>query len=129
MQTRLVAVLHEPSIEVASYAVMAAGIGTVRRNIHFDKPVALNVIVLGSRCANLSVLRKYDDAAVVCADAYLVLSTKHAETLHATKLAALDGEALVAVIKLGANNGSNHLLSGSHVWCAADNLQDPIVFE
>ena len=82
--------------------------------------------VLGSRCAHLSILRKDDDAAVVIAYAYFIFCTKHTATLHSAQLAALDGEALVTVVKLSANDGSYHLLPSSHVGCAADNLQDPL---
>ena len=102
---------------------MAASVCSVGCDIDFNQPIALNVIVFDCRCADLSFLGKYDNAAVVIADANLVLSTKHAEALHTTQFAALDGEALIAVIELGANNGSNHLLTGCHVWSTTDNLQ------
>ena len=60
---------------------------------------------------------------MVGADTDFVLSTKHSAALHTTQFAALDGEALVAIVQLGTNDGGNHLLPGSHIRSAADNLK------
>ena len=123
MQAGLVAILNEPGIEVASHTVVAAGIGPVGSDVHLNQVVALHVEVFCSRCADNSILWKDDDAAVVVANAYLIFCTKHAAALHATQFAALDGDALVAVVEFGSHDSRNHLLTGSHVGSAADNLQ------
>ena len=62
VQSRLVAVLHQPGIQVAGHTVMRAGIRTVGRNVHFDKIVALQVIVFRCRGSGYSRLGQHDDA-------------------------------------------------------------------
>ena len=101
---------------------MAARICTVGGDIHFDYEIALDMVVLGCGDAHGSVFGQHDDAVVVVAHAYLVLCTNHAVALHTAQLALLDGEALVAVVELGAHHGHYHLLSGSHIRCSAHYL-------
>ena len=59
---------------------------------------------------------------MTAAHAYLVLGTYHAQRLHATQLAPLDGERLLAVVEHAAQIGHDDLLTGHHVRCAAHNL-------
>jgi hypothetical protein len=122
MKTRLVTILNEPSIEIASHTIMAASICSVGSYVNLDEVIALDMIVLSCRSADLCVCGKNDDSAVVVANANLVFCTKHTATLNATKLATLDGKALIAIIKLGSNDGCNNLLTCSHIRSAADNL-------
>ena len=122
VQAGLIAVLHQPCIQVTCHAIMAARICTVGGDIHFDYEIALDMVVLGCGDAHGSVFGQHDDAVVVVAHAYLVLCTNHAVALHTAQLALLDGEALVAVVELGAHHGHYHLLSGSHIRCSAHYL-------
>lgn len=57
MKTCLVAVLLQPGIEVAGYTPMTERIGTVGSDVNLDEPVALQVIILGSRLTNRCILR------------------------------------------------------------------------
>ena len=77
--------LH-PRIEVACHAVVRETVGAVCRDVHFDEPIALDVVVLGSRSTHLCIFRQDDDAGMVVADAYLVFCTNHATRLHAAQL-------------------------------------------
>ena len=122
MKAGLVAALHQPGIEVARHTVMAERIGPVGRDVDFNHPVALEMVILGGRHAHDSVVGQHDDAGMVGADTYLILGAYHAEALHAAQLRFLDGEFLVAVIEHAAQVGHNHLLSGGHIGCSADNL-------
>ena len=55
--SRLVAILLQPGIQVASHAPMTQGIGTVSCDVHLDEPIALQMVILGSRCTNHGILR------------------------------------------------------------------------
>ena len=127
MQRGLVTVLHQPCVEVAGYAPVAACISTVGGNIHLYQVVALQVVVLLGRYAHGGVLGQHDDTVVAGANAYLVLGTDHAQTFHTAQLAALDNELLVAIVQFGAHYGNNHLLSGRHIGSTAHNLQGSIL--
>ena len=122
MQTSLVTVLLQPGIEVASYTPVAECIGTVGSDINLDEPVALQVIVLGSRLTNRCILREHDDTVVRCTHANLILSTDHTQALYTAELALLDGKTLVAVVEHAAQVGNDYLLTGSYVRRTADNL-------
>ena len=123
LEACFIAVLNEPCIEVAGYAIMAAGIGTVGCDVDFDEVVAFYVVVFCCGCAYNGIFRQYDDAVMVCADADFVFGAEHAEAFHATQFAAFDGEDFIAIIEFCAYNGGNYFLSGCYVGCAADNLQ------
>ena len=71
-------------IQVACYAVVRCGIGSVRRDIHLNDRVVLDMIVVGGFHAHRRVRRQHDDAGVVGADAYLILGANHAERVLAT---------------------------------------------
>ena len=51
-----------------------------------------------------------------------VFSANHAVRLDAAQFALLDNKLLVAIVEFAAQLSHNHLLAGSHVGCAADNL-------
>ena len=122
MQRRLVAVAHEPGVEVAGNAVVRAGISAVGRYVYFNHPVAFNTVILGSGRAYLGFLRQDDDAVVGSADTDFVFRANHAEAFNATQFGTLDGEAFLAVVEFGAKRGNDDLLPLRHVGRAADNL-------
>ena len=122
MQAGLVTVLLQPCIEVASHTPVAECIGTVGSDVNLDEPVALQVIVLGSRLTNRCILREHDDTVVRSTHTDFILSTDHTQTLYTTELALLDGKTLVAVIEHAAQVGNDYLLTGSYIRCTADNL-------
>ena len=118
-----VAVLHEPGIEVARHTIVAAGVRPVGGDIHLNHIVALDMVILGGGYAHGGVGGQHNDTAVVLSYANLVLGTYHAQALHTAQLAPLDGEALVAVIELGAHHGRYHFLAGSHIGGATHYLE------
>ena len=122
MKGCLMAVLHEPCIEVAGYSIVGAGIGTVGGDVHLDDIVALQVVILCCGRTDGGVGRQHYDAAVVIAHANLVLGAYHAKALHAAQLATLDGETLVAIIEHSTQGSDDDLLTGSHIGRTADNL-------
>ena len=122
MQGCFVAVLLQPGIQVAGNTPMGKGIGTICGDVDFNYPVALQMIILSSRCSYYSVLREYDDAIVRSSDANLVLGTNHAQTLMTTQLSTLDLEFLVAIVEHTAHVGNNHLLTSLHIRGTTDNL-------
>ena len=122
MQAGLITVLLQPGIEVASHTPVTECIGTVGSDINLDEPVALQVIVLGSRLTHWSILREHDDTIVSSAHANLILSTDHTQALYTAELALLDGKTLVAVVEHAAQVGNDYLLTGSYVRRTADNL-------
>ena len=95
---------------------------TVGCDVNLDNPIALQVIVLGSRLTNGSVLWQHDNAVVSCAHAYLVFGTNHTKRLYAAKLRLLDSELTVTIIEHAAQVGNNNLLTCSNIRCAANNL-------
>ena len=122
MQTGFITVLLQPGIEVAGYTPMTECIGTVGSDINLDEPVALQVIVLGSRLTYRSILWEHDDTVVRCTHANLILSTDHTQALYTAELALLDGKTLVAVIEHAAQVGNDYLLTCSNIRSTADNL-------
>ena len=122
MQTGFVAVLLQPGIEVASHTPVAECIGTVSSDVNLDEPVALQVIVLGSRLTNRCILREHDDTVVRSTHTDFILSADHTQTLYTAEFALLDGKTLVAVVEHAAQVGNDYLLTGSHVRRTADNL-------
>ncbi len=122
MKGGLVTILLQPSVEVASHAIVAECVGTVGGDVYLDEPVALQVVVFSGRLTYGSVLWQDDDASVVGADADFILGANHTEALHAAKLALLDGETLVAVVEHAAQVGYDDLLACGHVRRAADYL-------
>ena len=122
MQSRLMAVLHQPGIQVAGHTVMRTGIRTVGSDVHFDKIVALQVIVFRSRGSGHSRPGQHDDAVVVRTDTNLIFRTYHAIALHPAQLGFLDGKTFVAIIQFATQRSHHHLLSGCHVRRTAHNL-------
>ena len=122
MQRCLIAILQEPSIEVASHTIMAESISTVGCNINLYYPVAFKMIVFGSRHSDLSILRQYDDAIVRGANTDFVFGTNHAKTLYATKLRFFDYEFLVTIIEHAAKVGNDNFLTSSNIRSATNNL-------
>ena len=122
MHTGLISVLLQPRIEVACHSPVTQGISSVGCDVYLDEPVALQVIILCCWLTYGSILWQHDDAVVRGSYSYLVLGTDHAETLHAAKLAALDGETLVAVVEHAAQVGYDDFLSCCHVGGTAYNL-------
>ena len=52
-----------------------------------------------------------------------ILSTNHTQAFHATQFAALNREAFaIRAIQFCAQRSHHHLLSGSHVACATNDL-------
>ena len=122
MQAGLIAILLQPGIEVAGHTPVAECIGTVGCDINLDEPVALQVIVLGSRLTYRCILREHDDTVVRCTHANFILSTDHTQALYTAELALLDGKTLVAIVEHAAQVGNDYLLTGSYVRRTADNL-------
>ena len=122
MQRRLITVLLQISIEVTRHTPVRTSVRVVRRDVHLNHIVALQTVVLSGRRTHHSILWQHDDAVMTRAHTNLILGTDHAVRLDATQLALLDDKLLVAVIQLAAQLSHNHLLTGSHVRCAADNL-------
>ena len=122
MEAGLIAIALEPCIEVACHAPVRQCIGAVGGDINLYEPVALQVVILGSRCSHHCIVGQHDDTVVRRAHSYFVLSTYHAERLHTAQLRLLYLELLVAVVEHTPQVGNDNLLSGSHIWCAADNL-------
>ena len=122
MQARFIAITTQPSIEIAGYAIMGAGIRTVWRDIHFDDIVAFEFEIFSCGHTDRGILRQYDDAVVAGANTDFVFSTNHTETFNTAQLRLFDGKFLISVIERCAECGHNHLLSGSHIMCSANNL-------
>ena len=118
----LPSILYQPSVEVASHAVVAARIGAIGGDINFDDVFALDMVVVLGGCARHGVSRQHNDAVVAGADADFVLSTDHAVRLHAAQFALLDGEGGIALIEFRAEGGDDDLLPCPYVGRAADNL-------
>ena len=123
MQTCLLAICHEPCIEVAGHSPMRECIRAVGGDVNLDEPVALKVVVFSGRLPHLGVLRQHNDSGMVGANTYLVLCAYHSAAFHATQFRLLYNKLLVAVVEHAAQVGNNHLLSGSHVGGAAYNLR------
>ena len=122
MQTGFITVLLQPGIEVAGHTPVAECIGTVGSDVNLDEPVALQVIVLGSRLTNRCILWEHDDTVVRSTHTDFILSADHTQALYTAQLALLDGKTLVAVVEHAAQVGNDYLLTGSHVRRTADNL-------
>ena len=122
VQRCLVTIALEPSIEVARYAPVRECVRAVGCDVYLDNPVALQVIILGSRLTDGSVLRQHDDAIMSGAHANLVFGTNHTKRLYAAELRLLDRKLAVAVVEHAAQVGNDNLLTSSYVRCAADNL-------
>ena len=122
MQGCFVAVLLQPSIQVAGNTPVGKCISTIGGDVDFDHPVALQMIIFSSRCSHHSVVGQHDDAIVRSSDANLVLGTNHAQALMTTQLSTLDLEFLVAIVEHTAHVGNNHLLTSLHIRSTADNL-------
>ena len=122
MQRCLITVLYQPCIQVASYTVVRASVGTVRSDVHFEHIVALNVIIILGQCAWNYILRKYDDTVMAGAYTDFVFCTNHSVRLYATQFRLLDCKALVAIIKFSAKSSNYHLLSGCHISGSTNNL-------
>ena len=122
LQAGGVTVLYQVGIEVAGHTVVRAGIRTVGGDIHLEHVVALDVVVILGQRAGHRLSGEHDDAGMVRTDANLILRANHAVRLYAAQFRFLDGKALLTVIELGAQGRHNHLLSGSHIGCAAHNL-------
>ena len=101
---------------------MGKGISTIGGDVDFDHPVALQMIILSSRCTYYSVIREYDDAIVRSSDANLVLGTNHAQRLNAAQLGLLDDKLLVAIVEHTAQVSHYDLLACCHVRCSTDYL-------
>ena len=86
VKTGLVAILHQPGIEVAGHAPMRKRIGTVGCDVNLNEPVALQVVVFSGRLSYGSIFGEHDDTVVRGSHADFVLRTNHAEALHAAKL-------------------------------------------
>ena len=110
-------------VEVARYAEMAACIGAVGGDIHFNNGVVLKLIECCSRRTYYRVSRQLDDAIVAAAYANLILCTEHAKRLHAANLGFLDLETIVAIIKGRAEGGNNHLQSLAAIGSSTNNLE------
>ena len=118
----LLAVLLEPSSQVASHAVVRGAIDAVRGEVHFYHIVVFDAIVVARWSAHLHVVGEHNDAVVACAYAYFIFGADHAARLHAADFRLLDYEFLVAIVELGADSCHYHLLSGSHIRSAAHYL-------
>ena len=116
------AVLLEPSSQVASHAIVRSAIDAVRREVNLNHIIVVDAVVVARRGAHRHVVGQHDDAAVVGAHANLVLGANHATRLNATDFRLLDGKLFVAIVEFGAHSGNNHLLTGSHVRSTAHNL-------
>ena len=82
VKTGLIAVLHQPCIQVASHTPMRKCIGTVSSNINLNEPIALQVVVFSGRLSYRSILRKYDDTIMRSSHTDFVLSTDHTKAFH-----------------------------------------------
>ena len=122
MQRCVIAILHQPSIQVASHAPMRKGISTIGRDVNLNHPIALQIVIFGSRCSHHSVIGQHYDSVVAGSHANLVFGTNHSVRLDTTKLCLLDHKLLVSIIEHATQVGHNHLLSGSHIRRSAHNL-------
>ena len=122
MKSRLIAVLLQPCIQVASHTPVRERISAVGSDVNLNQPVTLQVVILSSRRTYHSVLRQHDDTSVTGADTYLVLGTNHAQRLHTTQLGLLDDKLLVAVVEHTAQVSHYDLLACCHVRCSTDYL-------
>ena len=64
-------------IEVACHAVVRDSVRTVRRDIHLDERVVLQMEVLACRQTYRRILRQHYDTCMIRTDTYLVLGTNH----------------------------------------------------
>ena len=122
MQPCLIAILLEPSIEIARHAIVRKRIATVGRDVNLYQPIALHVIIFCSRSAHHRIVGQHNDAVVRRAHTNFVFGTNHAHRLHAAQFALLDSETFIAIIEHAAQIGHNHLLPGGHIGSAANNL-------
>ena len=110
------------SIQVTCYTVMRDSIRTVRRDIHLDERIVLQMKILAGRHAYRCILGQNHDSRMVGAYTYLIFCTYHTPRLFTTDLAFLDGERLLAAIEHCTDSSHNNLLSGCHVRCTTDYL-------
>ena len=123
MHLGLVAIALQPGIQVACHTPVAQSISAVGGDINLNQPVALQVVVLCSRCAHYSILGQYDNTVVTGTYANLVLGTDHTVALYAAQLALLNHKLLIAIVKHAAQIGHNHLLTSGYVRRTAHNLR------
>ena len=123
LQTNILTVGFVVSVQIACNAKMTCRIRTVRRDIHFDDRVVLDVVVVRSLHTHRRVGGKHDDTGMVGTYAYLILRANHAPALLAAQLTFLDRERLLAVIEHGTYGRYNHFLSCSYVRRTANDRQ------
>ena len=102
MQASLIAILHKPSIKIASYTPMAQSISSVSGNINFNYPVALKMIILGCGLTYRSVFWQNNNSIMSGAHAYFVFCTNHTEALYATQFRFFNNKFLIAIIEHAA---------------------------
>ena len=122
VESRLISVLLQISIQVARHSPVRTSVRVVGRDVHLYDEVALQSVVLSRRRAHDSILRQHNDAVMACAYTYLVLGTYHAVRLDAAQLALLYCKLLVAIVEHTTELCHDDLLSSSHIGRATDNL-------
>ena len=122
MQRCVIAILHQPSIQIASHTPMGKCISTVGSDVNLDDPIALQMIIFGGWSANNCIFGQDNDAIMTLANTNFVFSTNHAIRFNATQLSLLDNELLIAIIEHTTQIGHYHLLTSCHIRCTTDNL-------
>ena len=115
--------LVEGGHEVAGRANMRCGIAAVGGEADFNRIVLFHREIERGWLAHFVVVGQYHDALVRGAELQLVFGANHAFAHLAAYLALLDGDMFVANPKFGVDGGHKHLLAGSHVGRAANDVQ------
>ena len=77
LQSCLLTVLNQISIQVTGYPVVRACIRTVRSDIHFKHIIALDIIIIFGKSTRDSIFRQNDDTCMIRTDTDFIFSTNH----------------------------------------------------
>ena len=123
VQTCLIAISAQPSIQVARNAIMRKRIGAVGSDVYLDNPIALKIIIFCSRLTNGGVFRQHDNTVMACSHADFILRAYHSVRLNATQLRFLYNKFLIAIVEYASQIGHNNFLAGCHIRRATHDLR------
>ena len=115
--------LVEGGHKVAGRANVRGGVAAVGSEADFNRIVLFYREIERGGLAHFIVVGQHHDAVVRGAELQLVLGANHAFRNLATDLALLDGDMFITNPELGVDGSHKHLLTSSHVRCAAYDVQ------
>ena len=122
LQSSLLAILNQVSIQVTGYTIVWTSVCTVRSNIYFEHVVTLDIIIVFGESTRHSFSRQHNDSCMISTNTDFVFCTNHPCRFYTTDFWLLDSKAFITVIKFGTQGGNHYFLSGSYIRSPTYNL-------